>query len=180
MDAFLDLVGEGDPHPSVAHVADRSGVSHRSVFRYFADRDEMARTSIVRGQERLGPLLRVRIDPDRPLGDRVGALISHRLELYEAVGSIARLSRSLAPRQPIIQAQLAATRAQSRAGLTRVFAAELAGMSSSQAADALAAIDVLLSFESVELLRNDQALSPPRVASVLRGTVLALLAKISD
>ena len=174
-DAFLDLVREGATHPSVADVAERSGVSHRSVFRYFADRDEMTRTSIERQHSRLDPILHRRIDPIQALADRVDQVIDHRLELFEEIAATARLTRSLARRQPMLQTELTATRSRLRVGLKRLFAAEFATMPPSIAADTLATLDVLLSFESVELLRHDQMLSHARSARVLRRATIALL-----
>jgi len=175
-DAYLDFIREGISHPSVAEVAQRSGVSHRSVFRYFADRDEMARTSIERQQARLAPIINRVVDPDQPLADRIDQVIRHRSDLFEAVAATARLTRTLAPAQPILQAELTTTRVRLRTNLKRVFARELEAMPAESAADVLATLDVLTSFESYELMRHDQALSKPRTARALRRTMTLLLA----
>lgn len=175
VDAFLDLIREGVARPSVAEVAERSGVSHRSVFRYFADRDEMARTSIERQQARVRPLLETKVDMKQSLADRVTQLVDLRIQLFDVVAPTARLSRALAPTQPILQDELTATRAALRAGVKRVFAPELAKLKADDAADALAAIDVLTSFESIDLLRTDRGLSRPKAARALRRSIHALL-----
>lgn len=176
VDAYLDLIRDGVPRPSMAEVADRSGFSVRSVFRYFADRDEMARTSIQRQQERVGALYDQRVDESLSLADRISGLVELRISLYETIAPTARLSRSLAPTQPIIEAELASTRGHLRAAVKRLFASELAGMATDDAADALAVIDVLTSFESFDLLRSDRGLSKPRVARALRAAITTLLA----
>ena len=175
VDAYLDLIREGVARPAVTDVAERSGVSHRSVFRYFSDRDEMARTSIQRQHERVGPLFEQRVDEALPLADRIGELIELRMRLFDTIAPSARLSRALASTQPIIQDEVTASRAFLRAAVKRLFAAELAAMSTEDAADTLAAVDVLTSFEAFDLLRTDRGLSKPRTARVLRSTLIALL-----
>ena len=107
VDAYLDLIRAGNPRPSVGEVADHSGVSHRSVFRYFADKDELARTSIERQESFVAPMLPIKIDHDMSLSDRVDLIVQRRFELFEAIAPVARLSRSLAPLQPILPAHSA-------------------------------------------------------------------------
>jgi AcrR family transcriptional regulator len=175
VDAYLDLVHEGQPHPSVAEVSERSGVSHRSVFRYFADRDSMARASIERQMERVRPILERPVNGDASLEDRVKQVILTRIELYEVVGPVGHLSRSVASTQPIVREQLASARAKSRTNLKVVFAGELAKLESSAARDKLAILDVMLSFESIDLLRSDQTFSKVRTARVLSEAVRAML-----
>jgi AcrR family transcriptional regulator len=175
VDAYLELIREGNPRPSVAEVADRSGVSHRSVFRYFADRDELARTSIERQESFVTPLLSLPIDHEQPLRDRVDLVVKRRLELFEAIAPVARLSRSLAPMQPIIQSELTKARAFFRAQVKRLFAPELTAMDKAHAASVVAVLDVLCSFEVAELLRTDQGLSTERTGDALRAAMIALL-----
>ncbi|HEY8057438.1 MAG TPA: hypothetical protein VID94_01740, partial [Acidimicrobiales bacterium] len=56
VDAMLDLLGEGRLTPGAAAVAERSGVSLRSVFRYFDDMDSLTERAIARQMERAAPL----------------------------------------------------------------------------------------------------------------------------
>lgn len=159
VDAYLDLVREGSARPSVGQVAERSGVSRRSVFRYFADKDELARTAIERQQSRVAPLYRISFDPTAPLDERIEQVLDQRMQLYETVGPVARLTRALAPVQPIIDVELGKTRALLRSHLERVFGVELATMPSPSAAMALSTIDVVCSFETFDLLRSVHGLS---------------------
>ena len=175
VDAYLDLIREGNPRPSVAEVAERSGVSHRSVFRYFADKDELARTSIERQESVVAPMLATSIDPSASLEDRVDLVVRHRLELFEAIAPVARLSRSLAPMQPILQSELTKARSFFRAQVKRAFAPELVRMDKARASTTLAVVDVLCSFEAAELLRADQGLSLDRAGDALRDALLAIL-----
>ncbi|CAB4883170.1 unannotated protein [freshwater metagenome] len=175
VDAYLELIREGNPRPSVADVAERSGVSHRSVFRYFADKDELARTSIERQEAAVIPMVAIEVDPDRALADRIDLLVQRRLALYDAIAPVARLTRSLAPLQPILQDELTRSRLFLRVQVKRLFAPELSAMSKTRAASTLAVLDVLCSFEVAELLRADQDLSIDRAADALRDAVTAIL-----
>ena len=172
VDAYLDLIREGNPRPSVAEVAERSGVSHRSVFRYFADKDELARTSIERQENVVAPMLAITIDPRASLEDRVDLVVRHRLELFETIAPVARLSRSLAQMQPILQSELTKARSFFRAQVKRAFALEFARMDKARAATTLAVVDVLCSFEAAELLCADQGLSLDRAGDALRDALL--------
>lgn len=175
VDAYLDLIRAGNPHPSIADVAERSGVSHRSVFRYFADRDELTRTAIERQQAFLRPLLSLTAAPDLPFDDRLAGFLERRLDLFEAMAPVARLSRSLVLTQPLIAEQLTSSRAFLRSQVEHLFDAELSQLDADARRAALGAIDVLTSFESVELLREDRGWSRDDVRDLLDRSIRTLL-----
>jgi AcrR family transcriptional regulator len=178
VDAYLALVREGHQRPSVSDVAERSGISYRSVFRYFADRDELTRAAIERHQADLLPLAAMPFDPAATLEERIAHFVARRTHLYEVIAPIARLSRSLAGVQPIIEAQLHASRQLFRAQLRKVFAAELAAgpkRSEEAVAQVLTGLDLVTSFESWDLLRRDQALTLDQARATLRATIATLL-----
>jgi AcrR family transcriptional regulator len=176
VDAFLDLVREGNPRPSVAEVAERSGVSHRSVFRYFEDKDDLARTAIERQQAFALPLIDLTVGPGAALEERIDRFIDRRLDLFENLAPVARLSRSLVHVQPIIAAELTVHRQYFRSQIRHLFERELGGLAPDERGQAVAAIDVLCSFESVDLMLGDQDLSRKRAAAVLRRSIRLLLA----
>jgi AcrR family transcriptional regulator len=174
VDAYLDLVRAGNSRPSIADVAEHSGVSHRSVFRYFADKDELARTAIERQQAVARPVAMLTVGPGAPLDERIEKFVDRRLELYEVIAPVARLSRSLVSIQPLIAAELTSTRQQLRGQIEHLFRAELEALGD-DGPDALAAVDVVCSFESVELLLHDMNRSSADTAAVLRRSIDRLL-----
>ncbi len=174
VDAYLDLVRAGNQRPSIADVAEHSGVSHRSVFRYFADKDELARTAIERQHAVARPVAMLTVGPGAPLFERIDKFVTRRMELFEVIAPVARLSRSLVSIQPLVAAELTATRKQLRAQIEHLFRAELEALDD-QGPIALAAIDVVCSFESVELLRVDQRRSADATSAVLRRSIERLL-----
>ncbi|MBI5088678.1 MAG: TetR/AcrR family transcriptional regulator [Actinobacteria bacterium] len=176
VDAFLELVRAGNPRPSVAEVAERSGVSHRSVFRYFEDKDQLARTAIERQQAFAAPLIALTVGPGAPLDERIQRFVERRIELFEHLAPVARLSRSLVDVQPVIAAELANNRHYFRNQIEHLFGAELDAMPRAQAAQTLAVLDVICSFESTDLLLHDQGLSRTDATAALERAVRQLLA----
>ncbi len=175
VDALLGLYADGNLRPSSAEIAERAGLSPRSLFRYFDDVDDLCRAAIDRQQQLARPLFPVWVAQDSPLEVRVEALVDQRLRLFAAVGSAATVVRLGAPFQQPLQAQLTRSRALLRGQVGQVLAPELTGLGK-RGPDALAAVDVLLSFESLQLLRHDQGLSVASLRRVLSGAVSALLA----
>ena len=175
VDAYLELVREGDLHPSVADVAVRSGVSHRSVFRYFADKDDLAQAAVDRQLEWVRSLPPLHIDALTALDDRLQAFIEHRASMHDGVGNVGRLSRGLALRQPIIAEQLERSRSTSRKQVRLAFAAELCRLDPTEANDIVSAIDTVCSFEAYDLLRRSQGLARAHVERIMARTVRRLL-----
>jgi AcrR family transcriptional regulator len=175
VDALLELFREGQLNPSVAAVAERSGVSLRSVFRYFDDLDEMGRIAIGRHLDSVGHLFDLPGIGEGSRADRIDALVTQRLALYERVAPVMRAALIRAPFQPVISTALARRRAFLRDQVASQFAPELAQLSGAEAASVLAGADVLTSFESMELLRIDHKLTTARAAVAVKGSLDRLL-----
>jgi AcrR family transcriptional regulator len=175
VDALLELFREGELNPSVAAVAERSGVSLRSVFRYFDDLDEMGRIAIGRHLERVGHLFDLPNIGEGSRADRIDALVAQRGTLYERVAPVMRAALIRAPFQPVISDALARRRAFLRSQVEQQFAPELATLSATDAAAVLVGADVLTSFEALEVLRVDQKLSPARAATAIKTSLDRLL-----
>jgi len=125
VDALLDLYGESNLRPSTAEIADRAGLSHRSLFRYFDDFEDLCREAICRAELRARPLVPIDIDRAAPLADRIEALVSQRLRLFVALGQVAQVSRLNAPFAHVLAAELTKNRAILRAQVADLFAPEL-------------------------------------------------------
>lgn len=169
VDALLTLFQEGNLSPSTEEIAARSGVSSRSLFRYFDDVDDLARAAILAEVHRVRHLTSVDVRPDQPLPIRLSELATQRSVLWEAVGAVAMVTRMRAHKNPTIADAMRSNRLQLREQVADVVAPELAA-AGHQATTLLAVADVLTSFETWRLLRDDQSLSvdAARVA-VLEG-----------
>ena len=174
VDAMLDLHKEGNLVPGVADLAERSGVSHRSVFRYFDDLDDLFRVAIARSAERWSPLMKIHRFGEGSLADRIDALVQQRMRLFEESGPSSRAQRLKAPLSEVLAADLQSVRSLLRSQISVQFEHELAELGD-RAAPTLAAIDVLLSLESYDLLRFDQGLSKAKTADALGQSLTHLL-----
>ena len=169
--ALVELFAEGNYQPGAADVAERAGLSPRSLFRYFDDVDDLHRAAIERHLAGMAPLLVLDVGPGDPLADRIDGIVAQRLRLHEATGPTARVARMAAHRLPVVAAQLAERRSLLRGQVAELFAAELAG----ERAALLPAVDALLAFETHELLRGDQRLDRAAATTCLTAALTALL-----
>jgi len=76
-EACLDLVQEGVLQPSADQVAERAGVSRRSIFNHFADLAELYDAVVEVGMQRCAPLLE-EIASSGPVAQRIERLVEVR------------------------------------------------------------------------------------------------------
>jgi AcrR family transcriptional regulator len=176
VDALLELYRTGNLRPSTEEIAARSGLSPRSLFRYFDDVDDLTRTAIARVEHQALALVPIDTDPDADLAVKAKALADQRFRLFDAVGQAAAVSRLRSPFQPILAAELTRNRAFLRKQIGSLFAPELGALGTARAATVLAAADVLCSFESYVLLGQDQKLSPADAKAAMVDGLTALFA----
>jgi AcrR family transcriptional regulator len=174
VDAMLELYREGSIVPSADEIAERAGLSARSLFRYFDDIDDLVRAAVSRHLERLQPLLPIDLAANASTAERIAAIVNQRVRLFEAIGSVGTVARLRAESQPLIATELREFRRFLRDQLKRALAAELAA-SGTNAATVLTTADVLCSFESYQLLRHDHSLSRPKIAATLTTSLTRLL-----
>lgn len=175
LDAALELFAEDALEPSAAQIAERAGVSLRSVHRYFDDMSALARAAIERNLERSAPLFAAAESVQGDLHQRVEHLVGARLTLYEAMAPLMRATRRRAGSNPVLAERLALTQDQLRAQVEQVLAPELAAMTAAARRDVGAALDVLLGFDSFEHLRRVRRMSRPATRRALVRATHALV-----
>ena len=171
VDALVELFEEGVYQPSTGEIAQRAGISARSLFRYFDDVDDLHQAAIESQLERARPLLDPAVDADAPTRTKIAGIVEARVHLFETIEPAARAGRIVAHRRPLVAATVEESRAHLRNQLRRLFATELRG----ERAVFLPAIDALCSFESYELLRVHQGLSRPKTVAALVAALTKLL-----
>jgi TetR/AcrR family transcriptional regulator, regulator of autoinduction and epiphytic fitness len=175
IEALVALYRDGILLPSTDEIADRAGLSARSLFRYFEDVDDLVNAAIDYQMALARPLLKIDARPGDPTPSKVERFVERRLHLYEVLEPVARAARVAAARRPDVAATITEARAGWRNQLRKLFAPELGAMSRTRAARALAAADALCSFEAYQLLRHDQGLSQRRAEEVLVQALVELL-----
>ena len=161
--------------PSVEDVALRSGVSLRSIYRYFPDRDELLRAALGRRMQVAESFFHLEDLGVGTLGERIERFADHRIDLYDKMAPTARAAMLAAPTTPVIAEVVQHRRTQLTEQTRKHFAPELDALPEEGAADLLVAVDVLCQFEAVEALRVRHGLSPARTRQVLVSTLQALL-----
>lgn len=177
LDAVLELFEEGNLNPGVHEVADRSGVSLRSVYRYFEDLDELITAAIDRHLQRTRSLFDIELIGEGPLNERIHRFTERRLRLFDAMRVIYRASRVRAASDPQVQSGLMDTYQWLGEQTHRMFAPELRRIEDLQArTDTRHAIDVLTQFDSLEHLRHRCGLDREETIGFLRRSLGSLLA----
>jgi TetR/AcrR family transcriptional regulator, regulator of autoinduction and epiphytic fitness len=171
--AFLDLLTDGDPRPTARGIAERAGVSVRSIFQHFDDMEALRADVVSLQGERIRPMIDD-VDPDGPLPRRIASLVAQRRALYEFVAPVRR-SMAGVERSGAIDRGLGALHRQLRDQVATQFATELATTSPEEATTVLDAIDVICSFEAWDQLRSTQGLPPEDAAAALTLAVGRLL-----
>lgn len=171
VDALLDLLGEGVLRPTAQQVAERSGVSLRSIFRIFDDVESLNAAAAARQVSRVRHLF-VDVLPTGTLEDRVAEMVAINARLYESIAPIRRAALRAAPESPALREQLDRARSWLRFEVERVFVEELPGAGGRHG---VAAVEVALSFEAWDQLRSAQGMSAARAGATVRHMVLALL-----
>src|SRR5215468_1968420 len=109
VDALLALIEEGDLRPSAARIAERAGVSLRSVFQHFKDVESLFAAAADRQSERLAPLV-ARIPGDGPLARRLDAFVATRARLLDAIAPVRRAALLMEPFSREVRTRLGAFR----------------------------------------------------------------------
>lgn len=176
LDAVLELFAEGVLEPGAGEVAERSGVSLRSVYRYFDDTEALIRAAIARNLENLAPLFELDGVGEGELADRIDRIVAGRSRLYEEIAPMVRATLQQAPDNAILRENLDRSLLAMRHQVEAMFAPELATLPAADADEVAAAIDILLGFQSMEHLRAGRDLSGPKSRRIIARSVAALLA----
>jgi AcrR family transcriptional regulator len=152
--AMSELFEETGGLPTVAEVAERAGISPRSVFRYFEDVDALARAAVdARFREAAAHAVLPTMPAD--LDSRIDLLTATRADLYDFVGPTARLVRNRLADHPIVIETVSRSRTLLRLQIQQVFAPELDDLGA-ESGTVLDVLDVLFSLETWGLLTESQ------------------------
>ncbi|HZP56301.1 MAG TPA: TetR/AcrR family transcriptional regulator [Dehalococcoidia bacterium] len=174
VDAVLELIGEGKIRPGAPAIAERAGVSLRTVFHHYADLEALFSAAAERHFARvLGTA--PRIDRSLPLEARIDAFASARGALLETITPVRRAAVLLEPFSPEIARRLAWMRARGRRETERVFAAEIGRRRGAARGTLREALTAATSWPAWEMLRAHQGLSPGGARNVMAHMLRALL-----
>jgi AcrR family transcriptional regulator len=174
VDALLVLIQAGELRPSAARIAERAGVSLRSVFQHFKDVESLFAAMADRQRERLAPLVGS-VSGDGPLEKRLDAFVAARVRLLEAIAPVRRAAVLMEPFSRELGKRLGAFRRQKAEEVRRVFATELADRPPAGRRRLLAALVAASSWSTWQALRDHQGLSRAQARRVLHHMLETLL-----
>lgn len=177
LDAVLALFSEGNLQPRPEDVAARSGVSLRSVYRYYSDPGALLRAAMRRHLENVAPLLHIDAIGEGPLPERVERFVDARLRLYQAIAPAARAARLAVRDNEVIRARMGETEELLRLQVHRHFEPELSSLRPRFRRAISDAIDALVQLEALDYLFVERALADRQVAETLRVAIAQLLAR---
>lgn len=175
LDAVHELFVEEQVVPTTEDVAARSGVSLRSVYRYFPDRQELLQAALTRRAQVAEPLFSLSASSEGAVEERIARFVDHRLRLYAQMAPTARAALSGRVTAPELTDLILHRRRQLRRQVCEQFAPEVEALPAADRDDLVTSIDVFCQFESIERLRAEERLSAARTRRVLTAGVRSLL-----
>lgn len=174
VDALLGLVQEGNLRPTAAMVAERAGVSRRSVYLHFDNIEALLAAAADRHAVRTADLWRGP-SSDLPLVERIDELVRRWAIALEEVSPVRRAITLHRDTSPGVARCLRIARENAVDELERVFAPELAAREPKTRAELLNAIEVVTSWSMWEQLRQHQGLPVEAASSVVARMLRSLL-----
>jgi TetR/AcrR family transcriptional regulator of autoinduction and epiphytic fitness len=172
--ALLALISEGDVRPTAGRIAERAGISLRSVYVHFDDLDDLFNAAAREQRNRIFSLTRT-LPATGPFEERLAAFVDQRSRVLEAIAPVARAASVQEPFSPALAATTRAARQLGRSELERVFAIELAGIDTPTRDRALDACDALTCAEGWAFLRVHRGLDHHAAAATLATSLRLLL-----
>lgn len=174
IDAFIDLVLEGNLPPTPKQVAERAGISMATFFRYFENLNDMRLSAAARMVERF-PLLEVEEIGQGPLRVRIDRFVVLRVALWEKVNLLARLQRSVVLQDPDAAQMVDDVREVMVNQIRQHFEPELIGLTSARREDAVSIIATLTSVESWEQFRQSYRRSASQTRRAWSNAIYGVL-----
>jgi TetR/AcrR family transcriptional regulator of autoinduction and epiphytic fitness len=173
VEALLTLVEEGDLRPTARRVAQRAGVSLRSVYVHFDDLEDLFAEAAQTHLERALEGLEI-VDPSVPIDRRLPKVVKQWTTFMERGLPIRRAASLQEPFSPAVAANLQGARHAARLEMHRIFAPELEGLDEETLERRVNELVIVTNSLTWEALRLHQGLD----TETARGTVTDLLAAV--
>jgi TetR/AcrR family transcriptional regulator, regulator of autoinduction and epiphytic fitness len=171
--ALLALIAEGDLRPTAGRIAERAGISLRSVYVHFEDLDDLFVAASLEQRTRVAGIIRI-LPATGPFERRLESFVDQRARVLELVAPVAKATALHEPFSPALAAASKSARQLGRAELVRVFATELADLDPTIRDHAADACDALTNSDTWDVLRVRRGLTFAEAAAAI-STALRLL-----
>jgi TetR/AcrR family transcriptional regulator of autoinduction and epiphytic fitness len=174
VEACVALINGGDVRPTAPRIAERAGVSVRSVFQHFDDLETLFAMVAERAVREVVDLLHP-IPPDLPFAERLARLVAQRAELLEAITPIRRAAAVHGVGSPAIQGRVQSGHEFFRAEVEQVFGPELAAAVPARRERLLDMVDLAATWSSWDVLRTLDGRSVEEASEVMAEMIAVTL-----
>lgn len=175
IDAVLEMFEEEALTPTIERAAERSGLSLRSVYRYFPDPESLTQAAIDEMWRRGESASHLSQIGEGSFEDRVLEFATMRVRLYEHVGHGYRAGRLQAPRSIRIREDLERTRRTLTGQFDLQFAPELDGLEGDIRMARRTTGDVMSQLDAIDLLRRARRLTVQESVEVVAEAIRVAL-----
>jgi TetR/AcrR family transcriptional regulator of autoinduction and epiphytic fitness len=174
VDALFALLEDGHVQPTGEQIAERAGVSLRSVFLHFQSREQLFAAITERQAARIAPLFGT-LDETAALEDRIDAFADQRARVLEALTPLRRAAVLMEPRSELVARKLEEVRAGKRVQAEWLFERELAAHPADERGALAAALGAACDWNAWQSWRLHQGLDPDAAREAMRLTLRRLL-----
>ena len=154
LDAVVELFEAGNTEPAIEDVSALSGVSSRSIYRYFHHRDELIRAAMWHLMARVEPQMQLADIGQGPLDERIDNFVKHRLAVFAMLAPITRAARRSARSLDLSSEEFAAFQMVLRQQFLDQFAPEFSTLADRALTRAVVAAEIAFQFDSFEYLHT--------------------------
>jgi TetR/AcrR family transcriptional regulator of autoinduction and epiphytic fitness len=176
LDAFLALIEEGDLSPTADRVAQRSGVSIRTVYHQFDDLETIHQLA---GERLFARVQQITTDIDlaKPLSQRVDAFVRYRVAVYDLLHPLSSAARVREPHSQALRANRDQMLRFGEQNVRDAFAPELDALAPAQARRVTVAVSLVTNWAAWYALLEELQQGRNEAIAVMRATTRALLAQ---
>ncbi|MCP3939572.1 MAG: TetR/AcrR family transcriptional regulator [Actinomycetia bacterium] len=164
VDALMQLYGEGHGRPTAAMVADKAGLSTRSVYHHFDDMKSLILEVSARSEAEWRAATRPP-SPELPLDQRIRGFGEHRFARWSITAPVLRAGLIAQNRSATVAQIMQRGRQVDRAEISGLFREELAA--ASNPTSTLAGLDVVFDFSTWERLHEGSGLSRAHTIDII-------------
>jgi AcrR family transcriptional regulator len=173
VDAVIDLIQEGELKPPAPRIAERAGVSLRSIYQHFEDLEALFAAAHARYTERLLATI-TELPVAGSFEERLDAFVEQRAHVLEFITPARRAALLQEPFSAQLREGSKRVLKVARAEVARLFRPELECLDSAQREEVLYATDMVSTWSAWDTLRN-AGLDAEGAKRVMRLALTALL-----
>ncbi len=175
IDTAVEVFVNGEEYPTASEIAERSGVSTSSLFRYFASIDDLRDRVAERYIEQHRDLLESDLPDGANFEQRTRAFVDLRIRAGATLGPMNRRLQRRMTNEPGLKPIRARFRSILTGQVEAHFDAELAALTTARRADLIALLDSMTSIEAFQILHENHDRTETQIRRTWLGALQAIL-----